>query len=234
MPAKGNITSVFQKWESQAYPFVYRGELVVATIAGGTPSDSEVAEAWLRSKLTADKDELIREAVAKTMVERGITMDEAAEVVSSLRHLNGFKRDEDGLYIDGRQLKACLKEAVSIAANEGKITTKGWGNPDNANYKKGIKSWFPEHVFVIEDRLGLGVTEPTGIMQRFVHAPHGTGIQYEEFVENAHIEFTVESDHEFPDEQWAAIWLTAERQGVGASRSQGFGRFTVTKWDRVI
>ena len=41
------------------------------------------------------------------------------------------------------------------------------------------------------------------------------------------------SDYEFTDDEWAALWLTAERQGLGASRSQGFGRFTVTQWDRI-
>lgn len=241
MPApKGAVESVFAKYESKMYPHVFNGELVVATIAGGTPSDENVAESWLRTKL-AGKDDLIREAVAKTMVERNITADEAAKVVDTLKHLNGFKRDETGLFIDGRQLKACLKEAVSVAANAGKITTKGWGNPDNKNYEKGIKAWYPEHVFVIEDRLYLArresdllvpVTEPTGILQRFVHAPHGTGIQYEEFVEGATIGFTVETDYEFTEEQWAAVWLTAERQGLGASRSQGFGRFTIVKWEK--
>jgi CRISPR/Cas system CSM-associated protein Csm4 (group 5 of RAMP superfamily) len=29
------------------------------------------------------------------------------------------------------------------------------------------------------------------------------------------------------------IWLTAEQQGIGASRSQGFGRFEVTSWERL-
>lgn len=238
MPPKAPIESVFAKYERQMYPFTFDGELVISTIAGGTPSDDKVAEAWLRSKL-AGKDELIREAVAKTMVERGITAEEAAKVVDTLKHLNGFKKDDTGLYIDGRQLKACLKEAVSVAANAGKITTKGWGKPDNDNYKKGIKAWYPEHVFVCEDRLYLAekagdllvpVTEPTGVLQRFVHAPHGTGIQYEEYVTDAVIRFTVETDYDFTDKQWAAVWLTAERQGLGASRSQGFGRFTVSEW----
>lgn len=227
------MTSVFASYQQKAWPYRFAGALQVATIAGGIPTDDKVAEAWLRTKL-ADKDDLIREAVAKTMVERGIDAEEAAKEVDSLKHLNGFKRDpEHGLYIEGRQLKAGLKEAVNIAANAGKITAKGWGKPDNDNYKKGIKAWFPEHVFVLEDRLYLGVTEPTGIVQRFVHTPRGTGIQYEEYVEDAKISFTVVTDHQFTDEQWAMIWLTGEQQGIGASRSQGFGRYEVTGWERL-
>ena len=227
------MTSVFANYQQKAWPYRFAGTMHIGTIAGGTPTDPKVAEGWLRTKL-ADSDDLIREAVATVMAERGIPADEAVKEVDSLKHLNGFKRDpEHGLYIEGRQLKASLKEAVSVAANAGKITTKGWGDPDNANYLKGIKAWFPEHVFVLEDRLYLGVNQPTGIMQRFVHTTRGTGIQYEEYVEDAKVSFTVVTDHKFTDEQWAMIWLTGEQQGIGASRSQGFGRYEVTSWERL-
>lgn len=227
--------SVFTKYESQLYPHRFAGELLVYTLAGGTPSDPRVAEAWLRTKLAA-KDDLLREMVAEVMAERGVDADKATELVSATQHLNGFRRDDrngNGLYIEGRQLKACLKEAANVAANAGNLSAKNWGTPDNANYKKGIKAWFPEHVFVIEDRLHLGVKQPTGIMQRFVHARGLSGIQYEEYVENARIAFTVETDHEFSEKEWATIWLTAERQGLGASRSQGYGRFSVVKWEKI-
>lgn len=243
--------SVFAKYTPKAYPYRYRGTITTLTpLAGGIPSDPRVVKGYVESKIE-QKDALIQEAVMDTvrtiMEERGLPADgtldpallkelvgEAVTAVADLRTLNGFKRDGQGLYIEGRQLKACLKEAASIAANEGKITTKRWGNPDNDNYRKGIKGWFPEHVFVMEDRLHLGVTEPDGVMQRFVHVDgRPSAISYEEYVENASFEFTVETDHEFTDEQWAAIWLTAERQGVGASRSQGFGRYEVVRWERV-
>jgi hypothetical protein len=225
--------SFFAQYEPLAFPFQYQATIVVGTIAGGIPSNPNVAESWLKTKI-GDRDEQLRQAVAETMVERGITAEAAAEEVNQLQHLNGFKRTERGiLYLEGRCMKACLKEAVNVAANEGKITSKGWGNPDNKNYLKGIKAWFPEHVFVVDDKLLMGVTEPTDIVQRFVHTPRGTGIQYEEYVDDAKMEFVVETDHEFTEEQWAMIWLTAERQGIGASRSQGFGRFTITEWNRI-
>lgn len=229
------MTSIFASYQSRAFPYRFAASLHISVIAGGVPTDDKVAEAWLKTKLTDNRDDLIREAVATTMVERGITeVDEAMKLVDSLKHLNGFKRDpERGLYIEGRQAKAMLKEAANVAANAGKITTKGWGNPDNQNYAKGIKAWFPEHVFVLEERLYLGVTAPTGIMQRFVHTARGTGIQYEEYVEDAKVNLTVATDHKFTDEQWAMIWLTAEQQGIGASRSQGYGRFEVTAWEQL-
>jgi hypothetical protein len=221
------VTSVaaFAGYRAQAYPYEFAGTLHVATIAGGTPSDPKVAEGWLKSKL-ADPDDLIREKVAEVMVERGITAEEAAAEVDRLRHLNGFKRDDKGLYIDGRQLKAAIKEAGSIAVAARKLKKSGWGSTN-----KGIKSFLAEHVFVLEDRLYLGVAEPTGIAQRFIHTFRGTGIQYEEFVQDAVISFTVATDQSLTDEEWAMIWLTGEQNGIGAARSQGYGRYTVTSWE---
>jgi hypothetical protein len=222
------VTSVFAKFRSKMYPYRFSGQLLVGVIAGGTPTDPNVAEGWLRTKLGIDRDDLIREAVAQVMVERGVTADEATKVVDTNKHLNGFKRDEHGLYVEGRQLKAAIKEAASIAVAADKIKARGWGKTN-----KGLLSYLAEHVFVVEDRLHLGVTEPTGVMQRFVHTFRGSGIQYEEYVENAKIDFTVQADHHFSDDEWVAIWTAGEQNGIGASRSQGYGRYEVTRWDRL-
>ena len=218
--------SVFARFNAKSWPYRFTGSLLVGTIAGGTPTDQRVAEGWLKTKLGA-KDDLLRDMVAEVMAERGVTADEAAAIVDTNKHLNGFKRDENGLYIEGRQLKAALKEAASVAVSAGKLDGRGWGKTN-----KGLLGFLAEHVHVIEDKLHLGVTEASGITQRFVHTFRGTGIQYEEYVTDAKISFTVETDYKFTDEQWAHIWLTGERQGIGASRSQGFGKYTVTSWDK--
>lgn len=218
--------SAFDKFRGEAYPHRFTGTLHVGTIAGGTPTDPKVAEAWLKTKLGLDSDRLIQEQVAETMVERGITADEAVPLVNAQKNLNGFKRDERGLYIEGRQLKAALKEACSVAVAAGKLTGRGWGKTN-----KGLLNYLAEHVFVVEDRLHLGVSEATGVAQRFVHTFRGTGIQYEEYVDDAKIDFTVMADHDFTAKEWATIWLCGEQQGIGASRSQGFGRYTVTRWE---
>ena len=215
--------SRFDRYRSKAYPHVFTGELVVSQLAGGTPTDPKVAEGWLRTKLGLDNDDLIRDMVARTMLERGVDADQAVEQVVEHKHLNGFKRRPDGeLYIEGRHLKACIKEAACIR----------WPGDRWGPTRKGTKSFFAEHVFVTDDILGLGVTEPTLVAQRFVHTFRGNGIQYEEVVSDATVTFTVVTDHDFTAEQWGLLWLTAEANGLGASRSQGFGTFTVTKWTK--
>lgn len=219
--------SVFAALQPEAYPFVFEGELTVGKIMGGTPSDPRVAEGWLKSRLM-DSEALLQEKVASVMLERGLDAEGAVKAVDELKHLNGFKRDDQGLYIEGRQLKAAIKEAASVALAAGKIPARGWGKTN-----KGLLSYLAEHVFVVQDRLHLGVAEASGVEQRFVHTWRGTGIQYEEFVLDAKIRFSVVCDHDFKDAEWAAIWMCGEKQGIGASRSQGFGRYAVTRWDRV-
>ena len=220
-------TSAFAKFQRKAWQHRFRASMHIGTIAGGVPTDPKVAEGWLKTKL-ASKDDLLREQVAEVMAERGVDADEATRIASELKHLNGFKRDDQGLYIEGRQLKAALKEAASIAVATGKVDGRGWGKTN-----KGLQSFFAETVMVEPERLHLGVTEATGIAQRFVHTWRGTGIQYEEYVENARIEFIVSSSWDFTAEQWAMFWLIGQEQGIGASRSQGFGRYVITEWTEV-
>jgi hypothetical protein len=178
-----------------------------------------------------------------------VTEQAVKQVASDMAGFNMFKRVGAGpeykgypeglLYVEGRQLKAALKEAVAVAANAGKIRTKNWGNPDNAAYKKQLKGWFPEHVFVTDTILplftedGEGISEPKGVLQKFVHTHRGDAIGYEEYVDQAVVRFHVKTDVELTEEEWAMIWLTGQDQGLGASRSQGFGTYTVTGWEPV-
>jgi hypothetical protein len=223
--------SAFANLREAAFPYKYEGLLKVSMIMGGTPSDPAVAEGWLKAKmLQGGSDTALKDAAAKVMVERGISdPNEAIEALNELKHLNGFKRDpKHGLYVEGRQLKAAIKEAANVALAAGKLDIRGWGNTN-----KGLLSFAAEHIFVVQDRLYLGCTEPDGVEQRFVHTWRGTGIQYEEFVRDAQIHFTVITDVEFSETDWAAIWLTGENQGLGASRSQSFGRYTIEEWNQV-
>lgn len=215
---------LFEKYRPVAYPYNFIATLRIGTIAGGTPTNEKVAEGWLRSKLGVPRDDLIREEVAKIMLERGVTAEQAAAELSDTKHLNGFRRDSDGvLFIEGRQIKAAIKEAANIRWPKDR-----WGPS-----RKGTQSFFSEHVFVLDDKVSLGVTDCTSIAQRFVHTWRGSAIQYEETVDDAEISFRVTTDFEFSDEQWGLLWLTGEQQGIGASRSQGYGRYEIIGWEAV-
>jgi hypothetical protein len=238
--------NVFAGYVDQIYPYKFAGEIQIEKVMGGTPSDSKVAEGWLRTKLGISKEQSVADAVAVVMEARAgsvdgpISQDDALKEVDQLRHLNGFCRDENGLYLEGRHLKAGIKEGASAARAVGNLDAR-FGLT-----KKGTLSFIAEHIIVVEDRLYLyqldpatgkavNVTAPSGVRQSFPKNPitNQTGIQYSEYVDNAIVAFTIMSDWEFTEMQWATILLTSSYQGIGASRSQSFGRYTVTKWDPI-
>lgn len=231
---------VFSAWDKQSYPYHFRAEFRISQLVGGIPTDPKVAEGWLRSKLQ-ESDERIRQMVAEVMVERGVSMDEATGIVNEQKNLNGFKHLPSGqLIIEGRQVKAALKEAVSVAVAAKKIDMTGWGAT-----RKWLTNFLPEHVFILEDKIPLyhagetkdddwvEVMAPDGINQQFVHTRHGSSIQYQEYVTQAHLGFEVISDYKFSRKDWAMLWTTGERNGLGASRSQGYGTYSVIKWDLI-
>lgn len=226
--------SAFDSFRKDAYKFQYAGSLTVAHLVGGVPSDPRVAEGWIKTKMGVTAENELQKLVAQTVLERGVSPEEAVKIANEMKNLNGFKRGEADsdhpgeLFIEGRQLKAALKEAISVAVAADKISARGWGRTN-----KGILGFAAEHIFVVEERLYLGVTEPSEIQQRFVHTWKGAGIQYEEMVHGAVVNFTVVCDYEFSEKDWATIWLTGERQGLGATRSMGYGTYRIEKWEQL-
>lgn len=135
------------------------------------------------------------------------------------------------LLIEGRQIKAMIKEAAMIGVGAGNIEPKGWGTT-----RKGMLNFLVEHLFVPEDEVLLGVTDPSYVNQSFVHTWRGSGIKLEEVIEGAVIDFEVWADYDFEDKApgfFATLFVVGEQNGLGASRSQGFGRFKVTKFAKI-
>ena len=228
------MASIFADIADKTFDKQYHAELLVFEIHGGIPTDPNKAAGWIASKMGL-KDDMLRDMVVKTMEERGTIeaatsedITDAASEVSELKQLNGFKRLDDGLVIEGRQVKAMLKEAASIAVAGDHLPSRGWGKTN-----KGLLNFLAEHIFVLEDKIPLGVTEPSGISQRFVHTWRGSGIQYEEYVTDAKVVFTVVTDYEWPEEFWPTVWVIAEKNGLGASRSTGVGTFEMQAWDLI-
>jgi hypothetical protein len=218
----------FAKFAATAWPHRFAVELEVADLHGGVPKNPDVVRSWLRAKAGYTSDLELEAEVSRIFAVDPTRSDSdvADEAVKPLadRHLNGFKRDDNGLYVEGRQVKAAIKEATSVARAAGKLT-KTYGTTS-----KGVTAFVAEHVCVVEDRLYLGRQEPDQLHTRFVSTWRGSGITVEEVCHDVKLAFTVITDHPFSAQEWAMIWLTGEQQGLGASRSQGFGRYTITAW----
>ena len=215
----------------------YRATLAVRDrLMGGTPKDPKIIQAWLRAKAGIEDAEEIRQALLRTLVELGAEvtpgmsydeLERASEGLAASRNTNGFKREPGGLYVEGRTVKAMLRESVNIL-----YAGERWGKT-----KKGPRSFFAERVFVDPDHVLLGTPEPAGVELFIGHVSGPQGPQstltYHEYVTRPTLEITVTVlRDEVTADQWPEIWLHAQENGLGALRSQGFGRFDVTAWDR--
>lgn len=233
-PEMNPMASVFAKYQQKNWPYVYEGTLHLRSIAGGVPVNPKVQEDHIKRILTGASDDLIRAEVASAMTERGLEYDDAVEQLADEKGHVTFRSDERGLYVAGSNLKAAIKEAACIAVASGRLKKGGWGLHSS---NKGVKSWIAEHVFVREDRLYLGVSEPSGTRQSFIAKMTGRGpisaIQYTDYVDDAKVDFSVETDWEFDEKDWAAIWTTGERNGLGAAKKMGYGVYSVTRWERI-
>lgn len=258
-------------------------------VLGGVPKNPKAIEGWLRSKAGIDKREEIYEAARRTLLELGVkdlpenaTYEEMVKASKLLANANsvGFKVGEQGCYLEGRQVKACLKECVNIlfpgerwGARAGKpklsarekkaqgaaaeaadlpdvtfepaadlpeepIVVLG-SNADRPYQGKGPKNLTAERVFVWQDQLWLGTPEPTGLelIVGHINDPSGTTratLTNHESCYRSTVEFDVMVARDtITAAQWEEIWVQAQEIGLGAVRSQGYGRFDIWQWHQV-
>jgi hypothetical protein len=211
-------------WTSYEARLDFRDKLI-----GGIPKDPRLIEGWLRARAGLDDPLELRLVALQTLAQAGadelpIARQDPIDLATQQR-TTGFKTGPDGLYVEGRQVKAMLKESTNIV-----FAGERWGPT-----RKAAKSFFAERVFVDPDQITLGLFEPSGVETVVGHlsgpsGPRSTLNKYE-YVQHPSIQFRVRVLRDCVSaEQWRAIWCHAQENGFGTLRSQGFGRFDVVKW----
>jgi CRISPR/Cas system CSM-associated protein Csm4 (group 5 of RAMP superfamily) len=153
----------------------------------------------------------------------------------------GFKSDEGGLYIEGRIVKALLKESANIIK---KIvpSRKDKKNPKGVGITN-FKSKVADHVFVVEKKIyltkdGENVKKADELAERPIHVMTAQGprnsIKRTDLVHGAEVEFTVRrvDDIAVPEKAFYAVLSYGRHVGLGADRSQGMGTFEVVSVEK--
>lgn len=225
-------------------------------ILGGIPKDPEIIESWLRAKF-AGKESERRSLALQTMRDQGYDVGEeemsyaditvAAANMANLKQTQGFKRDSTGLFIEARQVKAALREAINVVLGDVPVKireTKANKDGESRPVTKMQKSVFVERVAVTTERIYLfngdqAMQEPTEICPMVGHIIDSSGprstLTYHESATRPTIEFTLSVFKDYIEpKNWARIWRWSQlHMGIGASRSQGFGKFSITDWSKL-
>lgn len=225
-------------------------------LLGGSPKDPNIMMAHIRtsSGATTNEEEMrirLLAALEGMGYDRGDLEGESlANIIKASQALVGekgkcgFKKDVNGIYIESRHIKAMLRESVNIVLQDRPVTMRTSKIKDaDGNAKivtKNAKSVFVERVFVDTYKIYLNRQEPDG-EEFWVGHPidpktgeRRSNLSYFDYVDNAVIDFEMSVMRDYMSEQdWAEVWLEAEKNGLGAVRSQDFGHFVVTRWEKI-
>jgi hypothetical protein len=234
----------FQEIQSQWTPFdEYRVTITLNSIAGGVPKNKNIIRGWIDSTNKEKSEEERQKLVEATM---GALPDLSEE--KEAKSWVGFKADNKGLFVEGRQVKAMLKEAANIIKDRCPNGSKDAIEEDDVVKKKkdlpaygvrNLKSKVADHVFVVEDRIYLGKATPDELEERPVHAmtPQGprSSLKRTDVVHGATVSFTLRrlADEAVPEETLFAILAFAQHIGLGADRSQGHGTFRDVEVEKI-
>lgn len=225
------MRQTFEEFKKQFYANVfdeYAVHLDLRSIAGGTPADPALIQAWVNAKC-ADKTEEERKRIVDATIRELPAIAEEEAKASWCR----FKQDATGAYIEGRQIKAALKEAANVV--KAVVGARKKGDTEERG-TTALKSKVAECVFVIEEKVYLKgpdgkpfkgelpvVEKPIHVMTR--QGPR-TSLKRNDVLENVSVDFTVRLARTGAVTQealWSAI-AYMESLGLGADRSQGFGQ----------
>lgn len=217
-------------------------------LVGGHPKDPKAMREAIVRRMGITSEESLRREFRRLLIETGVnpfemspdaTLEQLEEYADKIaeRSANGFKFDENGLFIEAYQVKASFRESTNIA-----FAGEKWGRT-----KKGAKNYLAERVFIEPGRIYLGRTEPDGILTKYgvVNGPQGPRsiVTQAEYVERAELSFIVRIAKERdgkglqPDSEILSrideIWVRMQDNGLGAMRSSDFGRFDLIRWEGV-
>jgi len=197
---------------------LYKAELdFTGQLMGGIPKNADMIASWLeaRAPKIAPPDAIPLEVLADQIAEEvGASEDEEAKIWT------GFKSDENGLYIEGSNLKAHLKDGANILKDMLGI--------------KALKAKLADRVHVTTEKIYLGVEEPNGYWEHAVHVMTRLGprsaLKRNDYVVKPSLvaEFRVLDDGVIKSETLENIFEFGGTRGFGAERGLGHGRYTYT------
>ena len=180
-------------------------------LVGGWPKNPEVEEALLRARGLED-------LIPVTKIPEGAEAQEELKQQKIEKSWIGFKTNGEGIPIlEARNIKAMLREGANI--------TKSLLG------EKNLKSKLAERVFVEPHEIPLPAVSGRG--ERVVHAMTMQGprssLKLYDYIDQPTLRFSLRvlNDGVFNEEKLRFILEYCQENGLGADRSQEFGKFDI-------
>jgi len=213
----------------------------VDQVQGGIPRHGEMIEAWLASRQMSDLAE--QTAVEVDLVEEADKM------------WCGFKRDEHGLYLEDRQITALLKEASSMLGIARQ--NRGWRQVlQHGTFVKPARLYLGRDEPDGFDERVVHAMTPKGKISSFKRHDYveKAEVSFQVWVTNGHPVVKpkpkpdkktkggkIRTDQELEEMEkargGAEVFLRnsfafSQDIGLGANRSQGFGKYNLLKFEK--
>lgn len=190
----------------------------------GIPKNQDIIQTWLESRKPSDA------AIAKRVASgEQVTpipdlvakiADEVAATDEAEKSWLGFKTDDEkGLYIEGSNVKAHLKDCSNILQ---KLLDM-----------KAIRSKLADRVYVEDERVYLGKSDPDAYYEHPVHVMTMQGprsaLKRNDYVNAPRLSFVLRvlNDGVITEGLLRTVFEYGGTHGIGAERGLGYGRYTL-------
>jgi len=226
------------KWQKYAVELAIQNRII-----GGIPTAPNLIEGWLKAHMPLVSEDERATLAQKTADELHQATEEKAQGMWTT-----FKMDDEGPYLESRNVKAAFKEAANILRSMLEKAEKKGKSEDGKKEAKSrftnLRSKLAERLFIAEDKLhfyraGKKLVKVDGSEERAIHVMTAMGprnaLKRYDFIdgqgEPTSVNFTLKVlDDGLIEEELIAVLLEyAGQNGLGADRSQGNGLFSVKK-----
>lgn len=202
---KMDITNLYKKYQVE---IEIRDKLL-----GGKPKTDKLIKGWLKSRG--------RENTVEREIEEIDLLEEEKKAWS------GFKKDNQGLYLDSYQIKGMIKEVVKVLKLSRSV--------------RGLVNLLTSGFFIYPARIYLGKDKPDGFIEETAQVMGRMGprsiVKRHDYVEKVNLSFEVRFfDTKVLNEETLRLILEAGQEvGLGTNRHEGgeFGKFEVIKLEKV-
>jgi hypothetical protein len=135
------------------------------------------------------------------------------------------------LFLHERNIKAMLRECCQVLSLNRKLRGLKQVNQHGLFVKGQLGT---DRVYLEDPETGEYITAVSGELVSPVHAWTGTSIKRTEYVHRPRLRFDlwIIDGSPWTDEAWQAVWTLAQENGIGACRSQGYGKFDLLTFER--